>query len=120
MGFHSFVLPQGFSDSSSDKEELVQPDDLLLSLVSQDGYTMSHALVLTWAISRQQTSTRWGCAIHPQGLPKHLFAENHAAIAHLQGKDGSVKEEEGDLLNPSTSVKKNQKAHEATWFTELI
>lgn len=58
-----------------------------------------------------------------QGLLKHLFAEKCCAMITdlLTGKGSQgEQDEEEELLNPATSIKEKQKAHEDTACTEPI
>lgn len=89
-----------------------QSGDLWPPLVSQDGHTMTHALDLTWEVSRQafqETLTKYSCVIWPRSpqtlISMGILCNDHSSMH----RERILVWERGDLLNLVTDLKEKKK-----------
>lgn len=118
LGLCSLALSWGIVTLQTNQlKRYSQSGDLWPPLVSQDGHTVTHALDLTWEVSRQafqETLTKYSCVIWPRSpqtlISTEILCNDHSSMH----KQRILVWEREDLLNLATALKKKEKKEQTT------
>lgn len=112
LGLCSLALSWGIVTLQTNQlKRYSQSGDLWPLLVSQGGHTVTHALNLTWEVSRQafqETLTKYSCVIWPRS-PQTLISTEILCNDHSSMHRQRILVWERDLLNLATALKKKEK-----------